>query len=98
MTVKVYVEGGGDHNKALHTECRRGFPSSSEKPGWKVVCQESWRAAEADGVRFLSDAHGIAGPGNLPILLVDSEAPVVGNDPWVHVKLRPGDGRVRPNG
>lgn len=25
MNVRIYVEGGGDHNKVLDTECRRGF-------------------------------------------------------------------------
>lgn len=25
MSVKVYVEGGGDHNKALQTQWRKGF-------------------------------------------------------------------------
>ena len=43
-------------------------------------------------------AHANAKPDSLPLLLVDSEAPVVENDPWAHVKLRVGDGWPCPNG
>lgn len=100
MTVKVYVEGGGDHNKALDSECRRGFSEFFRKAGLErprtpsvVACGGRQQAYSA----FLT-AHAIAEPGSLKILLVDSEAPVVENDPWEHVRLRPGDGWLRPNG
>lgn len=43
-------------------------------------------------------SHETAGPDDLPILLVDSEAPVAEADPWEHVKLRAGDGWQRPDG
>ena len=33
MIVKVYVEGGGDRNKALQTQCRRGFSEFVKKNG-----------------------------------------------------------------
>lgn len=33
MTVKVFVEGGGDKNKALDTQCRRGFSEFIRKAG-----------------------------------------------------------------
>ena len=99
MTVKVYVEGGGDRNKALHTQCRRGFSEFFRKAGLegrmpRVVASGGRRQAYDS----FQSAHAKAEPGNLPILLVDSEAPVVENDPWEHVKLRPGDGWLRPNG
>jgi hypothetical protein len=42
-------------------------------------------------------SHGKAGPDDFPILLVDSEAPVVQADPWEHVRLRAGDGWQRPD-
>jgi len=43
-------------------------------------------------------AHENAGRDDFPILLVDSEAPVVESSPWEHVRLRPGDGWTRPAG
>ncbi len=42
------------------------------------------------------DAFQRGGP--LPLLLVDSEAPVVGASPWGHVARRAGDGWSRPAG
>jgi hypothetical protein len=100
VKVKVYMEGGGDHNKALESECRRGFSEFFRKAGLErprrpsvVPCGGRRQAYDA----FLT-AHANAEPGSLKILLVDSEAPVVGNDPWAHVRLRPGDGWLRPDG
>jgi len=43
-------------------------------------------------------SHENAGGDDFPILLVDSEAPVVESSPWEHVRLRPGDGWARPQG
>jgi hypothetical protein len=43
-------------------------------------------------------SHENAGRDDFPILLVDSEAPVVEGSPWEHVRLRPGDGWARPEG
>ena len=99
MTVRVYVEGGGDHNKTLDTQCRRGFSQFFRKAGLGgrlprvVACGGRQQACDA-----FRTAHTNAAPGNLPILLVDSEAPVVENDPWEHVMRRPGDGWLRPVG
>ena len=100
MTVKVYVEGGGDHNKALQIRCHRGFSEFFRRAGLErphapsvVVCGGRQRA-----YHDFQHAHGIASPGNLPILLVDSEAPIAETDPWEHVRKRPGDGWVRPYG
>jgi hypothetical protein len=99
VTVKVYVEGGGDHNKALHSQCRRGFSDFFRKAGLEgrmprvVACGGRQQAYDA-----FRTAHASVEPGSLPILLVDSEAAVVGNDPWEHVRLRPGDSWLRPDG
>ena len=99
MTVKVYVEGGGDHNKALETECRRGFPEFFRKAGLEnrmprvVRCGGRRQAYE----RFRT-AHENASGDEFPILLVDSEEPVVESSPWEHVRLRPGDQWARPAG
>ena len=97
MKVKIYVEGGGDHNKALQTQCRRGFSKFFERAGLKnrmpsvVAC--GGRRHAYDSFRT---SHENGGNDRLPILLVDSEAPVTQTDPWEHVRLRPGDGWQRP--
>jgi hypothetical protein len=96
VTVKVYVEGGGDHNKALQTQCRQGFSEFLRKAGLAgrmprvVACGGRHNAFE----RFRTShehADGIA------ILLVDSEAPVVDKS-WDHVRRRIGDEWVHPAG
>jgi hypothetical protein len=61
VSFKLYVEGGGDRNKALQTECRRGFSEFLSKAGLKgrmpriVACggrtqtYDSFRTAHAEG-------------------------------------------------
>lgn len=99
VKVKIYVEGGGDHNKALQSQCRRGFSEFFRKAGLEnrmprlVACGGRRRAYE----NFLT-AHESAGDADFPVLLVDSEAPVASTDPWEHVRLRAGDGWQRPRG
>ncbi|MGB7761874.1 MAG: DUF4276 family protein [Bryobacteraceae bacterium] len=99
MSVKIYVEGGGDHNKDLDTQCRRGFGKFFERAGLKGRMPSVVRCG---GRRHAFDSfcssHEKAGEDYLPILLVDSEAPVAQADPWEHVRLRPGDGWRRPSG
>jgi hypothetical protein len=98
VSVTVYVEGGGDHNKDLETRCRRGFVKFFEKAGLKgrmpkvVVCGGRQRAYDS-----FRTAHEKAG-GPRILLLVDSEEPVTQMDPWEHVRLRQGDGWHRPAG
>jgi hypothetical protein len=97
VTVRVFVEGGGDRNKDLQTQCRRGFSEFCRKAGLGgrmpriVACGGRQRAYE-----IFSAAYEAAGPDDFPILLIDSEAPVTETDPWQHVKQRPGDGWPRP--
>lgn len=99
MTVKVYVEGGGDRNKALLTECRRGFSEFFRKAGLEgrmprvIPCGARRRAFESFRV-----AHENAGGVDFPMLLIDSEEAVETADPWEHVKRRTGDGWQRPSG
>lgn len=99
MNVRIYVEGGGDHNKALQTQCRRGFSEFFRRAGLEgrmpriVACGGRRRAYDS-----FRTSHENAGPDDLPILLVDSEAPVAEVDPWEHVRLRAGDGWQRPRG
>lgn len=97
MRVKIYVEGGGDQAK-LKRECRRAFSKFFEKAGFKgrmprVVACGSRYAAYSDFCTAVRTASG----DELPLLLVDSEAPVqpqhqqAGNfDPWGHLQDRAG--------
>ena len=97
VTVKVYVEGGGD-DLALHTKCRKGFRVFLENAGFKgrmpriVAC-----GSRADAYDSFCTALNIEGVDQFPILLVDGEAPVT-SAPWLHVKTRAGDGWERPSG
>jgi hypothetical protein len=99
VTVRVYVEGGGDHNKALQTECRRGFSKFLQNAGLRdrmprvVVCGGRQKAYES----FRTSQEN-RGTDEFPVLLVDSEAPVVETISWEHVRLRPGDHWQRPQG
>ncbi len=94
---KLFVEGGGNHNDALKTECRRAFTAFLERAGFKgrmprvVACGGRRNAYE----QFCTAIDG--GEGSA-ILLVDAEAPVVAGDPWQHVAQRPGDEWDRPAG
>ena len=97
VSVKVYVEGGGD-SEALHTKCRRGFGVFLENAGFKgrmpriVAC-----GSRADAYDSFCTALKSPGATHFPILLVDGEGPVT-SGPWQHVKARPGDGWDRPAG
>jgi hypothetical protein len=97
--VKIYVESGGDHNKDLETQCRRGFSEFFRKAGLGgrmprvVKC-----GGRGHAYATFRTARENPGQRDFPILLVDSEAPVTQADPWEHVKQRPGDGWERPRG
>lgn len=94
MSVRLYVEGGGD-SKSLRTACRRGFRLFLEKAGLRgrmpriVACGPRNSAFEDFSVATKSSS-GTA------VLLVDSEGPVSGVSPWTHVAT--GDGWERPAG
>lgn len=94
---KIFVEGGGDHNDALRSECRRAFKKLLEKAGFKGRLPQ---AIPCGGRRnaYEQFCTAIDGGEISSILLVDSEAPVVTDDPWQHVAQRPGDGWRKPDG
>lgn len=98
----LFVEGGGDHNPSLASECRRAFKQMLEKAEIKdkprvVVCGARKQAYDqfcnelASGLNqawLLVDAEELA-----PALKPDSVA-----DPWAHVKARQGDKWEQPSG
>ena len=94
MSVKIYVEGGGD-SQALRTACRKGFAKFVERAGLKgrmpriVACGGRQKAYD-DFATALDTRNGF------PMLLVDSEEPVTSESPWDH--LRNLDRWTRPNG
>jgi hypothetical protein len=99
VKIKIYVEGGSDHNKALQTKCRRGFSNFISKAGFK---DRMPRVVPCGGRRNAYDsfrtAHEQPTGDHRPVLLVDSEGPVLAANPWDHVRARAGDHWERPNG
>jgi hypothetical protein len=95
----LFVEGGGDKNPSLASECRRAFSKLFERAGIKerpkvVVCGGR-RHAYDQFCRALSENKCNVW------LLVDAEEGVAAGppfDPWAHVAARKGDGWARPEG
>ncbi len=100
VTLKIYVEGGGDQNR-LKRECRHAFGAFFEKVGFRgrmprVIGCGSRNKAYDD---FCTSLKGAQRTGELAFLLVDSEddvRPAFEDIPWEHLKIR--DNWVRPNG
>ncbi len=92
VTVRLYVEGGGD-SKKLRVHCRRGFRKFVEKAGLKgrmpriVAC--GGRQGAYDSFTTALDAGN-----STPMLLVDAERPVTDASAWEHLRKR--DGWPRP--
>jgi uncharacterized protein DUF4276 len=95
VSVKVYVEGGGN-------SARYGMP-----PGFQEFFERAGlrdrlpRVVPSGGRQKTYDAFCVAleNPGNdTPLLLVDCEAPVQQPGPWEHLKQRAGDEWDRPRG
>ena len=89
MSIKVYVEGGGDSNQ-LRRQCRDGFREFFDKAGLKgrmpkvIPCGSREKTYD----RFCT-AINDAEAGSFIVLLVDSEAAVTASDsPWEHLKKR----------
>lgn len=96
VSVKVYVEGGGDHNRTLAIQCRKGFAMFFERAGFKgrmpaVVACGGRQQALKDFCTALKSANS----ATFPVMLVDSEGPVR-SDAWAH--LRDQDKWTRPTG
>ncbi|MEG5059903.1 DUF4276 family protein [Microcoleus sp. A2-C5] len=89
--VRIYIEGGGD-GKNTKASLRQGFSSffkqlvevaKSKKIKWQIILCGSRNHAFRNFKNALAD-H----PNAFVILLVDSEAPVVKQSPWDHLKSR----------
>lgn len=94
----LFVEGGGDHNPSLASECRRAFGKLFERAGVEsrprvVVCGGRKNAYD----KF---CQALAEGDSDAWLLVDAEEVMSSGpfDPWAHVKARVGDGWDRPAG
>ena len=91
MKIKIYVEGGGEKKdaKPLKTKCRKGFKKFLEKAGLDgsmvdiVPC-----GSRVQAYRNYKIALSQVTPNDLPILLVDSEAPVSQASVWGHLLER----------
>ena len=91
MRVKIYVEGGGDSNQ-LKRKCRRGFSRFFEKAGCKgkmprIIACGSRNNTFGDFCTAIKNSA----TDEYPILLVDSEDPVIArhhDKPWAHLKSR----------
>ena len=94
MSIKIYVEGGGD-SKALRAACRKGFAKFVERAELRgrmprfVACGGRQKA-------YGSFATALQIGDGFPMLLVDSEDPVTVANPWDHLRNR--DGWARPAG
>ena len=95
VKVKLYIEGGGD-SRSLYTECRRGFRKLLENAGFKRRMPSTHACGgRSSAFHDFQTALETASDDEVPILLVDSEAPVT-KPAWKH--LQDSDGWLRPNG
>lgn len=94
---ELYVEGGGDKNPSLASECRRAFSKLFDKDGLGNKPRVIACGSRTSAYKQFRDAQE---SGKVePWLLVDAEAPVTTSvSPWAHVKQRTGDGWEQPQG
>ena len=93
MSVRLYVEGGGDRNSKI--ACRDGFRSFVRKAGAegrmpKIIASGSRDEAYGD----FKAAH--AQRSDTAMLLVDAEEEVTASSAWAHLRSR--DNWRRPTG
>lgn len=96
--IKLYVEGGGEHQRDLADSCRRGFSEFFGKMGFlkhpRIIACGTRRQAYEDFCTAVKQANS----EDLIFLLVDSEDPVSGNSPWDHLYQRKEDRWRKPSG
>lgn len=94
---ELYVEGGGDKNPSLASECRKAFSKLFENAGVAQRPRIIACGGRSLAYKQFCDAHGTSQADAW--LLVDAEElPTLGpsQSPWDHVKAREGDGWERP--
>lgn len=100
--MKLFVEGGGDNNPSLATECRKGFSKFITQAG---ICNRPKIIACGSRITAFKDYCTALKKGEPAMLLVDSEAlidtPLEQGapetwQPWMHLKQRPGDEWTKP--
>ena len=89
MTIKVYVEGGGE-TRQLKTKCRQGFSDFFRKTGLEgrmpevIACGGREKAFDKFRAGFTRATDNV-----FIVLLVDSEDSVAENTgPWLHLENR----------
>ena len=92
QTVTIYVEGGGNGNQCLSSECRKAFHQFFVKAGFekrlpKVIPCGRRNAAYDD---FCTAVKLATRTGDIVFLLVDSEDPLQSalDKPWEHLLVR----------
>ena len=99
VSAKLYVEGAARQSDFDRAVCREAFSAFFAAAG----LERRPRTVPCGGRKQAYDAFVTAvrnrKPGELPLLLVDSEAPVAaGVTTWQHLKARPGDNWEKPDG
>ncbi len=96
----LIVEGGGHRRLDLKVDCRTAFRTLLERAGLGARMPRIIAAGSRGNAYdiFLHCWASFQQRGPLPLLLVDSEAPVTGASAWTHVGKRVGDKWSRPEG
>ena len=97
VNVSVYVEGGGP-GKNWRIKCRQGFRGFFEKAGLTGHMPRVYPCGSRDDtVKDFRVAQSEMNSDDIPLLLVDSEAPASSaRSPWLHLRNR--DSWERPEG
>ncbi len=98
--VKVYFEGcrTGANSRKAKIEARMAFEKLAIKLGLTNKPRFIPCGSRSSAFDDFCSALSVAKEGTLPLLLVDSEAPVTHPTCWEHLKNRPGDGWDKPAG
>ena len=88
MSVIIYIEGGGDNDQNLERLFRRSWATFFAAAGLKGHLPQVVRGGGRERTfNLFAKAIKHPDPNRIPLLLVDSEAPVkVGNSVWQHLQ------------
>ncbi|MEM9594306.1 MAG: DUF4276 family protein [Acidobacteriota bacterium] len=100
MSIEIFVEGGGN-SKSLRSDCRQAFAKFFGRAGLagrrpRVRACGPRSEAYKSFRRAVEEGQGTSRQSVL--LLVDSEGPVEGDDPWRHLEAREQDQWAKPPG